>query len=31
MPEETKTGGNDQNQMAMIAHLLGIVMASLVR
>ncbi len=25
MPEETKTGGNDQNQMAMIAHLLGIV------
>jgi len=25
MPEETKTGGSDQNQMAMIAHLLGIV------
>jgi hypothetical protein len=25
MPEETKSGGSDQNQMAMIAHLLGIV------
>ena len=27
MPEETKTSGNDQNQMAMIAHLLGIVIS----
>lgn len=25
MAEETKSGGSDQNQMAMIAHLLGIV------
>lgn len=25
MPEETKSGGSDQNQLAMIAHLLGIV------